>query len=949
MRDTTPNHRRVDFPQNGYCNGNEKPNGTVKFDRQHLPIDDVRLQLRDHFRRHETCVLVGETGSGKSTQVPQICLEADFAEDGLIGVTQPRRVAAQTLANRVAQEMDCEVGQEVGYSVRFENKTSERTKIAYMTDGILLREALRDAFLSRYSVIVVDEAHERSVHTDVLLYVLRLAQRQRKEQRSSRALHLIIMSATIQCDKFSAYFAAAPVYYIEGRTHSVETYFVESTSKDEDNYVYMSIRTVMKLHESEPINHDFLVFLTGQEEIELACRMVKKEMNNQNSVTQIAAIPLHASQSASLQARAFLPAPSRTRKVIFATNIAETSVTIPGIRVVIDSGKVKQRSYNAQTRIDVLRVQSISKAQAIQRAGRAGRDAPGKCFRLYSQKDYENLEDMPVPEILRSNLSSILLELVSLGLKRPHNIGFIDPPDDVIVEAAVDELIRLEAIKITDAKKLKMALTGLGTQLVMFPIDPCLARILVTAAHLDCLEEALTVVSFLSGETVFTQTEPSSENGQTGDNLHRKFDTREGDHCRMVSIWRLSSSLKKDKQRFSEFCKSNGLHKGRLETIGLIRKQLRQLCHDQGLIIRSCAQDMSRLRRAICHGLHLNACQYDRSTDDYRLVSRPSVHVKIHPSSCLARSRPTTIVFSDLVKTTDLFARDVSLIDADWLKESQLMPGGLQPAQASQPQQNLLEISWKDPGVPPNCLTVENIMHYFCQKENFFYDMTCDNQTIRMQHQNMNFPPPDAFDDILRQMNGIQYVLCEASPPLFVICKHKRHSRDHVTPMCYYYVLNSVVYQAPDIYALVQSRLVSVVDPLRDALGKTLDSLRFNVSKGYWWEFKSPAAKHSTTLKDKEKKSDMADADESNPFNVRATPFQRTRTDKLLQLLVERFPVDNMEIQYGETQASRLQASTNPSDADAAAVPDGLRVWGQPGGSCTSVHSTIIAVIRCAD
>ncbi|VDP14164.1 unnamed protein product [Heligmosomoides polygyrus] len=320
----------------------------------HLPIHDVQFQIMEAVLKNESIVLIGETGCGKSTQVPQVtfqfCLYVGLAKRGRIGITQPRRLAAVSLANRVSQEMNSPLGSTVGYHVRFEKEQSEHTKITYLTDGILLREAIHDPLLKDYSTVIVDEAHERSLHTDILLNVLRLCQRQRKES-DLNPLQIIIMSATLEAKLFSNYFNDAPVFVIKGRTFPVEV--------GEDH---------------------FLVFLTGREEIECAAKKLR-ELNEHFS-SPIYPVPLFAAMSSTAQLKAFEPPPEGHRKVVLATNIAETSLTIPGVRVVIDSGKVKTRSFTAADRIDVLRVHDVSKAQAIQRAGRAGREAPGKCYRL---------------------------------------------------------------------------------------------------------------------------------------------------------------------------------------------------------------------------------------------------------------------------------------------------------------------------------------------------------------------------------------------------------------------------------------------------------------------------------------------------------------------------------------------------------------------------------------
>uniref|UniRef100_A0A0R3PKI4 RNA helicase n=1 Tax=Angiostrongylus costaricensis TaxID=334426 RepID=A0A0R3PKI4_ANGCS len=396
--------------------------------RTHLPIHDVEYQIMESIHNNDTVILVGETGCGKSTQVPQYCVRIGLARNGRIGVTQPRRLAAVSLADRVAREMNTSVGQQVGYHVRFEKQMSKTTQISYLTDGILLREAIHDPFLKEYNTIIVDEAHERSLHTDVLLMfitffdVLRLCQRQRNESNLHK-LRIIIMSATLEAKLFSWYFNDAPVFIVKGRTFPVEVFHAQLNPENSD-YVFNSLVCIKDLHQQEPLCDHFLVFLTGREEIECATKKLREL--NRHFENPIYPVPLFAALSSVAQLKAFEPPPVGHRKVVLATNIAETSLTIPGVRVVIDSGKVKTRYFTASDRIDVLRVHDVSKAQAIQRTGRAGREAPGKCYRLYPLEHFEKLQLCSVPEILRSNLSAVGLNIFhSVSLRYIPAVHFL--------------------------------------------------------------------------------------------------------------------------------------------------------------------------------------------------------------------------------------------------------------------------------------------------------------------------------------------------------------------------------------------------------------------------------------------------------------------------------------------------------------------------------------------
>uniref|UniRef100_A0A915D0I3 RNA helicase n=1 Tax=Ditylenchus dipsaci TaxID=166011 RepID=A0A915D0I3_9BILA len=573
---------------------------TFLFERQRLPIDSVRNRLREILQTSTTAIFIGETGSGKSTQIPQICLEMNLQREdqiqrhlvpgpslpksGIIGVTQPRKVAARSLACRVAKELGSEIGDVVGYKFRFEDRVGPKTKLAYLTDGILLREAVHDAFLLKYSTIIIDEAHERSVHTDVLLYILRLAQKARIDakkptlkifwcQQPSKVRSLVLTSIKLQFftskEEVTKWRCIVPMKFLQRMTTIFTTLLPPFKS-----FTELSL----------------LMFLTGQEEIDLACKIVLQEVTPEMKHS-ITALPLYSSVTPFQQAIIFQPVPRNSRKIIFATNIAETSITIPGVRIVVDSGKVKQKSFTSQNRVDVLKVVNISKAQAIQRAGRAGREAPGKCYRLYSLNDYEKFADTQSPEIWRTNLSSVVLDLVKMSLRKMKKVQLIDPPDPSHLGAAVDELKFLGAIQINE--KDKISITELGMKLD-----------LVSANPLNCLEEALTVVSFLSSETVFLSSQneflSGGGNGESssyassskryfmdevfhGCDASRKFDASEGDHVRMIKIYRAyKSQVKNNKNSLKEWCSTNGLNPRRLENVSKIRSQLHQLCRDKG-------------------------------------------------------------------------------------------------------------------------------------------------------------------------------------------------------------------------------------------------------------------------------------------------------------------------------------------------------------------------------
>lgn len=458
-----------------------------------MPVFEYKADFVRLLAEHQCIVLVGETGSGKTTQIPQWCVE--YARSmGTKGVccTQPRRVAAMSVAQRVSEEMDVTLGQEVGYSIRFEDCSSAKTILKYMTDGMLLREGMSDPMLDAYQCILLDEAHERTLATDILMGVLKEVIKQRFD------LKLVIMSATLDAGKFQQYFDNAPLMNVPGRTHPVEIFF---TPEPERDYLEAAIRTVIQIHMCEEIAGDILLFLTGQEEIEVACKRIKREIDNLGpEVGDLKCIPLYSTLPPNLQQRIFEdPPPNKSngaigRKVVVSTNIAETSLTIDGVVFVIDPGFAKQKVYNPRIRVESLLVSPISKASAQQRAGRAGRTRPGKCFRLYTEKAFKNeMQDNTYPEILRSNLGSVVLQLKKLGIDDLVHFDFMDPPAPETLMRALELLNYLAALD-DDGN-----LTDLGAVMAEFPLDPQLAKMLIASCNHNCSNEILSITAMLSG------------------------------------------------------------------------------------------------------------------------------------------------------------------------------------------------------------------------------------------------------------------------------------------------------------------------------------------------------------------------------------------------------------------------------------------------------------------
>jgi len=461
--------------------------------RKTLPAWDAKEKLFKLMEENQVLILQGETGSGKTTQVPQFLLESPFLKNKGIAITQPRRVAAMSVARRVSEELDVKLGEEVGYSIRFEDVFSQKTLIKYMTDGMLLREAILDPLLNKYSIVILDEAHERTIATDILFGLMKEVLPKRKD------LKLVVMSATMDTQKFQDYFNA-PILDVPGRMFPVEILY---SKEPEDDYFEAVIETAIQIHKYEK-EGDILIFLTGEEEIENACNRLREEFYQMKGTGDVNVLPLYSSLPPRQQQRIFDPAPPKNRhgipgrKIIISTNIAETSVTIDGIVYVIDAGLSKQKIYNPRLRMESLLVSEISKASSKQRAGRAGRTRPGKCFRLYTENSFKTLlQDNTYPEILRSNLSSVVLQLKKLGIDDIVHFDFMDPP-------APETMMRaLELLNYLGALDDEGELTDLGAKMAQIPLEPELAKMLLSSEKYKCVNEILTIVSLLSVPNLF--------------------------------------------------------------------------------------------------------------------------------------------------------------------------------------------------------------------------------------------------------------------------------------------------------------------------------------------------------------------------------------------------------------------------------------------------------------
>lgn len=625
----------------------------IQADRRALPIYSARKRLVKEVQKLNNCIVIGETGSGKTTQIPQFLFEANINRNQVIACTQPRRVAAVTVAGRVAQERGVTLGEQVGYCVRFDDSTSEKTRIKYMTDGMLLREAILDPLLKRYGVVILDEAHERTIHTDVLFGVVKEAQQKRKGHGILLPLKIVIMSATMDVDHFSQYFNNAPVLYIEGRQFPVKLMYAKETQSD---YIFSSLVTVFQIHKSEPPEHDILVFLTGQEEIESVVQSIKLIGKDVVDAPPLIVFPLYAAMPPSLQLKAFEPTPKGARKVIVSTNIAETSVTIHGIKFVIDAGMVKIKSYNASSGLDILKVERVSQAQAWQRTGRAGREAPGTCYRLFSEVDFKTFHINTIPEIQRCNLASVVLQLLAMGVKDVVGFDFMDKPTPESIKSAMEQLKLLGAIEAGEDQKL----TDLGWSMAAYPLDPSLSKVILAASEQNCLEDILTIVSLLSVDSIVYNPHSKREEALA---TRRKFQSSEGDHITLLNIFRAYKGVNGNKQ----WCHDNFVNSRNIKLAMEVRKQLKDIAVRQNLTFKSSSQDTAAIRKCLATGFFSNSAELQKEGHYLTLAKRKPV--AIHPSSALFQCKPAVVIYTEVVKTTKCYMRGISIIDFEWLKE----------------------------------------------------------------------------------------------------------------------------------------------------------------------------------------------------------------------------------------------------------------------------------------
>jgi pre-mRNA-splicing factor ATP-dependent RNA helicase DHX15/PRP43 len=565
-----------------------------------------------------------------------------------------------SVAKRVANELDVQLGQEVGYSIRFEDVTGPNTILKYMTDGMLLREAMNDHNLSRYSCIILDEAHERTLATDILMGLLKEVALRRPD------LKIVIMSATLDAQKFQRYFNDAPLLAVPGRTHPVEIFYTQEPERD---YVEAALRTVLQIHATEP-EGDILLFLTGEEEIEDACRKIQleaDEMIREVDAGPLVVYPLYGTLPPAQQEKIFLPAPSARRlggrpgrKVIVSTNIAETSLTIDGIVYVVDPGFSKQKVYNPRIRVESLLVSPISKASAQQRAGRAGRTRPGKCFRLYTEAAFKKeLIEQTYPEILRSNLASTVLELKKLGIDDLVHFDLMDPPAPETLMRALEELNYLACLN-DDGD-----LTPLGKLASEFPLDPALAVMLISSPEFYCSNEILSLTALLSVPQIFVR--PASAR-KRADEMKALFAHPDGDHLTMLNVYH---AFKGDQAQANprQWCHDHFISLRALQSADDVREQLKRIMEKQGLdLVSTPFQDKdyyTNIRRALVSGFFMQVAKKEGSGKTYKTVKDDQA-VLLHPSTVLGADFEW-VVYNEFVLTTKNYVRTVTAIKPEWL------------------------------------------------------------------------------------------------------------------------------------------------------------------------------------------------------------------------------------------------------------------------------------------
>ncbi|GHZ93611.1 ATP-dependent helicase HrpA [Vibrio cholerae] len=618
-----------------------------------LPVSQKRDDIAKAIAHHQVVIVAGETGSGKTTQLPKICAELGRGKYGLIGHTQPRRLAARSVANRIAEEMETELGGFVGYKVRFTDQISDQTQIKLMTDGILLAEIQNDRFLNQYDTIIIDEAHERSLNIDFILGYLKQLLPRRPD------LKVIITSATIDPERFSKHFNNAPIIEVSGRTYPVEVRYRPLAGDDDSESDRDQLEGIFQAVDElcdEGLG-DILIFMNGEREIrDTADALSKRNLRD----TEI--VPLYARLSAGEQNKIFQP--HAGRRIVLATNVAETSLTVPGIKYVIDPGTARISRYSYRTKVQRLPIEPISQASANQRKGRCGRTEEGICIRLYSEEDFLSRPEFTDPEILRTNLASVILQMTALGLGDIEAFPFVEAPDKRNIQDGVRLLEELGAIndQIKDPKK---RLTESGKQLARLPIDPRLARMVLEASKLGCLKEVMIIASALS---IQDPRERPSDKQQSADDKHRRFNNEDSDFLTLVNLWHYIGQQQKalTSNQFRRQCKLDYLNYLRVREWQDVYTQLHQSTREMGFKLNDEPGSYHAVHSAILVGLLSHIGMKDQEKNEYH--GARNARFNIFPASGLFKKQPKWVMSAELVETSKLWARVVAKIEPDWIE-----------------------------------------------------------------------------------------------------------------------------------------------------------------------------------------------------------------------------------------------------------------------------------------